>query len=500
MKQWILGGVSAAALFAAPDAGWSLTAQQAWEDWKAATESYGQTLTTSGEAMMDGTLTLSGVTVASKSDDMTVEGTIEEVALAEQSDGSVRITMSETIPIVVSGIDEVGDKVDLTLMLTQDGTQITASDADGGTAFAVASPTMSAEVTELMINDEALPMQLVMTLAGLDGSYSTTGAAPGTIESAFTATSFDIVLDMQDPEGAGTMALKATAQDIATSTSGQNMDLSNSDDMAKMLAEGFATSGEGTYGPVTFTMDLQDEAETVQASGSLTGGQARFSLDAERMVYDVAYEGADLTISGSQIPMPQVTAKIDRSATTFEIPVQQSDAPAPFALRVALENLSLGEEIWSMFDPAAVLPRDPATLILDLGGKARWLVDIFDEEAMMAAAMPGEVEEVALNELRLDLGGAELTGDGAFTFDNSDLTTFDGMPRPEGKANLKLVGGNALLENLTRMGLIPQEQVMMVRMMTGMFARPGAGPDELVSEIAIDGSGTLTINGAPLPF
>lgn len=500
MTRWILGGVSAAALFAAPVAGWSLTAQQAWENWKTAGESYGQTLTSSGEAMMDGKLTVSGVTVASQSGEMTVKATIEQIVLAEQPDGTVVITMSDTIPIVLSGIDEVGDKVDLTLALSHENATITASDADGGTAFAIAAPTISAEIRELLINDEMLPMQMLMTLADVAGGYSVLANPSGSVSSNLTAASADLALDMKDPEGEGTIDLKATVSGISTKTSGQNMDMSKSDDMAAMLAAGFATSGEGTYGPVTFSMDLQDGAETVQANGSLTGGEATFALDAARMFYDVAYEGLDLTLAGSQIPMPQVKAQVGRSATTFEIPVQQGETASPFALKVALEDLSLGEEIWSMFDPAAVLPRDPATLIVDLGGKARWLVNIFDEQAMMAAAIPGEVEEVTLNQLRLSVGGAELSGDGAFTLDNSDLTTFDGMPRPEGKANLKLVGGNALLDNLTKMGLVPQEQVMMVRMMTGMFAKPGAGPDELVSEISIDGSGTLTINGAPLPF
>ncbi len=50
-------------------------------------------------------------------------------------------------------------------------------------------------------------------------------------------------------------------------------------------------------------------------------------------------------------------------------PIASGDAPAPFALRFAVEELALGEAVWSLFDPAAVLPRDPATIVLAFSGR-----------------------------------------------------------------------------------------------------------------------------------
>ena len=55
-----------------------------------------------------------------------------------------------------------------------------------------------------------------------------------------------------------------------------------------------------------------------------------------------------------------------------------------------------------------------------------------------------------INTLELSVAGVDLTGDGAFTFDNSDLESFDGMPRPEGKLSLRLTGAHALLDKLAR--------------------------------------------------
>ena len=77
-----------------------------------------------------------------------------------------------------------------------------------------------------------------------------------------------------------------------------------------------------------------------------------------------------------------------------------------------------------------------------------------------------------------------MTGTGAFTFDNTDMTTFAGMPAPDGKLDLKLMGGNGLLDKLVTMGLLSSDDAMGARMMVSMFANAGAeGTDELTSTI-----------------
>ena len=82
-----------------------------------------------------------------------------------------------------------------------------------------------------------------------------------------------------------------------------------------------------------------------------------------------------------------------------------------------------------------------------------------------------------------------LTGTGAFTFDNTDLVTFDGVPAPTGKMELTLKGGNGLLDKLVAMGLIPSDQAMGARMMMAMFAKPGDGEDTLNSTLEFKDKG-----------
>ena len=103
---------------------------------------------------------------------------------------------------------------------------------------------------------------------------------------------------------------------------------------------------------------------------------------------------------------------------------------------------------------------------------------------------PGQVISATLNELRLNIAGAELTGDGDFTF-NNDFA----IPVPSGVVNMMLVGGNGLLDTLVGMGLIPEDQAMGARMMMGLFARPGDGDDTLVSTIEVKEDGSVLANG-----
>lgn len=58
-------------------------------------------------------------------------------------------------------------------------------------------------------------------------------------------------------------------------------------------------------------------------------------------------------------------------------------------------------------------------------------------------------------------------------------------------------GANALIDKLIAMGLLPEDQAMMGRMMMGMFATP-TGDDELTSKIEVNDEGHLIANGQRL--
>ena len=69
------------------------------------------------------------------------------------------------------------------------------------------------------------------------------------------------------------------------------------------------------------------------------------------------------------------------------------------------------------------------------------------------------------------------------------------MPPAEGTVDLRLEGGEGLLQKLVDIGLIPEDQAVTARMMASMFANAVEGEDTLTSRIEIEKDGTVTVNG-----
>jgi hypothetical protein len=184
---------------------------------------------------------------------------------------------------------------------------------------------------------------------------------------------------------------------------------------------------------------------------------------------------------------------MDALGMTFEMPVTAPDGGA-YELGLTLGNLVLGEGAWAMFDPTGALPRDPADLSLLLTGTAK-----LDLPAITIAESGGAVPPVPepltldIRELAVKAAGAALSGTGAFTFDNSALA-MGGPPMPVGTANLRLEGGNKLIDALIAAGLLAEQDAMGARMMMAMFGKP-EGDDILTSQIEAKEGGSIFVNG-----
>ena len=179
------------------------------------------------------------------------------------------------------------------------------------------------------------------------------------------------------------------------------------------------------------------------------------------------------------------------------MPLDVSPEPQGFEFGFKLADFTISDVIWNLFDPGQQLSRAPATLALDLGGTARLLSDMFDPTALAGSDNPAELTSLDIRTLLVDMIGARLSGTGSFSFDSTDTSTFDGVPRPEGALDLRLDGANALLDTLVTMGLLPQEQAMGARMMMGLFGVPQEG-DAITSKIEVNAEGHVLANGQRL--
>jgi hypothetical protein len=487
-----LAALSAAASLVAGAASADLTAAQVWADWQESAASFGQTLSVGSEEASGNAITLRDVSITMDGPDGGVNGTIAEVVMTEQGDGSVTIEMSPEFPLDLTAISD-GETSNFTVLIDQSGLDLTASGAPGAISYAYTAPTLTVTLAEATTNGEPVDIDMVLAISGLEGAYTVTDGATRTIDSALRANSLTLTAEGTDPEGSGdAFDIVMTMAELDSQSSGTMSPLMGMANLTEMIGAGLATSGTTTHGPATFAVSGTSEGSAFSLDGTYQSGAYDVAIGEAGLDYGYTGRGFTLAASGDQIPFPDLSLAAEEVGSRFAMPVGVSDEPQDMGLVLRLVGLTLSDQIWMMFDPAGVLPRDPAALVVDLSGKANWLVDIFDP-AVAEVPMdspPGEIHALTVNEILLRLAGAELTGSGDFTMNNDAP-----MPMPSGTLNLQLTGGNALIDRLVQMGLLPEDQAMGARMMLGLFARPGGGEDTLVSEITVREDGSVLANG-----
>lgn len=477
-----------------------VTPQQVWDDWQAYFEGLGYQLEAS-ESQSGGNLVISDMTM---SVDVPEEGasasmSISELVLADNGDGTVTVSFPASMPLRMMGRDDEGQEVQTVLDVSNEGLVMTVAGDPDDLTYSYAAARLTMALDEIVADGTPVEFgDASMTIANLAGTTTMTMAALRDTTQDFSAGPVSYDLDIIDPETGGRMVAKGGYESIAFKGDTKiPLEVSGSD-MAGMLRDGFALDGGFTFAAGSSEFSFEEDDQTLEGSTASRGGQLDVRMSGDQLHYGGKAEGMELNMQTSDLPFP-VAFATETFGLDLMFPVLESEEAQDFAARFTLSDFTMSEMIWAMFDPGAQLPRDPATVAFDLAGKARLFFDLLDPEQAEAMddsdAVPAELETLALNSLTVRLAGAELTGEGAFTFDNTNLETFDGMPAPTGALDLRLVGGNALLDKLVAMGLVPQDQASGMRMMMGLFARPGGGEDELVSTIEVNEEGHVLANG-----
>lgn len=267
------------------------------------------------------------------------------------------------------------------------------------------------------------------------------------------------------------------------------------------LREGLALSATMRAGEYGTTQETIVNGETLSLQENKAADyDVTMKVDREGAVWGGSAGAFSGKMEAAQLPFP-IAVTGTSAAGQFGLPLLADEAAQDASMQMSLVGLTLNDEIWALADPSAQLPRDPMALSLDLTGQVRLTADLLDFETLQGLEdASGVIVPVtaSLKTLMLSAVGAELLGEGFFEFDESDTETFPGMPRPEGALDLQLIGGNALLDRLVAMGMLPEDQAMSARMMMGLFAVPGEGEDTLNSKIEINGEGHVLANGQRL--
>ncbi|MBD3679559.1 MAG: DUF2125 domain-containing protein [Rhodobacteraceae bacterium] len=499
----IVGRIGAAALFSSVASfSWAdVTPEEVWQDWKDYSARFGQTVETGSETRTGETLTVGDIRMTMEmSDGSKFSSQLGDLDLRQLGDGSVAIDMgvSQVMSIAIEMSGE--PPIEMDLVFDQEGLEVIASGNPGEISYDLRGKRLTVSSDSVTEGGETFPLSLMLSMSKIAGSYNLSGKGEA-IQSELSAAELAVDLSMSDPDGGeGELLLNATLQDVVSSSIGIVPAQIATGDLAAMLAAGFSSEGTFTHNGSQFSFSFEDGSENAFIEGSSGAGALDFAMTEKMMRYGGSNRDVSFQMSGSDIPVPVVAMSMQESAFATQMPIGASEEPEDFSMLLRLVGLEINEGVWGLFDPGQQLPRDPATLVLDITGKGNLFFDMFDPEqaAMMGDEVPGELHEMTLNDLTLSLAGLRLNGMGGFTFDNEDLVTFDGMPAPSGSANFRLEGLNAFLDTLVGMGLMPEDQAMGTRMMLGMFAAPGETEDTLVSVIEVTEEGAVMANGQRL--
>lgn len=478
-----------------------VTAEDVWQDWRSYLEVFGYEVTGTPQRGAQGIVIPDfGLSQTLPEGEGRVEMRFGRIELQERGDGTVSVIYPESLSMALALSPVEGEAVTAVLQMAHSGLEITASGTPDALRYVYSADDLRFDLGEVTVDGVPVEeLEAGLHLGGLAGA-SVTQPEEGGRRFLQDVTSGPVRYELRFNDAGTGSALDyaGEVQSLGYTARMRLPDGLDADDMAAALAAGMALDGQLSFGAGEGRFSVSEAGETTRGTSRSTRTELDGDFSAEGLAYGLRVEGLETEVESDSLPVPMAYG-IDRVGAHLAMPVTQSDAMQDFGLVLDLNGLTLSDTIWGMIDPNARLPRDPADLTVDLSGRGRLTADIFDPEKMEALTRsgerPGEIESVVLNRLLLSLAGAKLTGVGAVELDSPEGNA---MPPAEGTVDLRLEGGNGLLDRLIEMGLVPQEQATTVRMMAAMFAQVGEGEDTLTSRIELQKDGSLLVNGQRL--
>lgn len=512
-----------------------VTPAQVWENLQKYSADYGYQVSGDVEDA-GGTLTVTDAVFTMAGEAGTTSATIPQMTFQETGDARVRVVIEGdmavdsrfTVPAPQpdAPADAPADAPDAgtdapapaeTVEMTMTGTiklpdnEMVVSGTPEDMLYEYTYPTMAFDFTLPTEPGKDATIPVTGTVTDLTGSQRNV-AADGGIDSTFDmkAAQAEMQIDALVPgegaggAGSGSMDFHVAVTNLTgtgtAKTPGQSFDLGSQ--LAQALAAGLTFDTTLTYETLQGSFEVagkDDSGQDQNAKGSFGSGASDIAvrMSDQGLGYKAASADAKAEMTVNTLPFP-ISYAVRQISAEMLLPVSKGDAAQPFKFAYVLDGLTFSDAIWNLFDPTSQLPRDPASLTVDLSGEAVLSQDLFDPAlaqppadagADAAPEAPFAPKSLTVNKVALDAVGAKADIAGTLEFG-------DNPNEPVGKLNGSFEGVNGLMDKLVTMGLVPQEQMMGLRMMLAMFAKPVDGqPDQLTSEIEFREGGSIFANG-----
>ncbi len=489
MRPHLISVLAVAACLGAP-AFAQTTPAELFAEWQQSFSEADQALEYTSREEISGGLRLTDVTTALPVQGGKLRMTVPELTLIEAGD-EVRVDMPGAILLVLST-----DEATIAGRMTHDGLDLTVGGSPDARSYSY-NATRADYVLDTATEADGtqLPLEITLALEEIATDYVTDGMR---LTSDYTLGAMQI--DVSGAEDSGqadaSFSLSYRMSGIAGTSDAPAGAMFQTADPSAIFASGDSLTGTLTHRGTGYTLETRGPDANMILDGSSGGGALGVAFGAQGLAYDIAAQDVKWRFAGDQLPFP-VELGLDSVGLDLTTAVLADPAPQPFGLRLALGGLTASNGLWNLFDPSEVLPRAPGEVLIDLAGTQRILRDLTDTDPDNLT-IPAELMSLNLRDLLVSIVGAQLTGEGAFDLDPDGRGMMPGLPAAVGQIELRLDGANALIDRLVQIGILQPQDVMGVRMMMGMAARPGDTPDSLVSTIQLTPDGGLVANGMQL--
>lgn len=383
----------------------ALTPEEVWNAWVTEYGRTGYAVTEGSRDLAGEVLTLRDVTFVQQGEGERLAITVPQIALTGTGDGNVRSAFSEEIAVEMQTRDADGQPVTVTGTVRAPDMEVLSSGDAAARTDRVTAPSMVMTLDAVDLPGDAEDLTDVASLTLTDLTAEAVSRDGGqTMTSTTRAAKLDYTVDYADAEG----SLKATGSVADVEGSGEvtlptGAVVDFAEQMNAALNAGAALSGTVKLGAGSHDLAFTGTSEGTEESGTMAvavgGGELSFRVAGDGLAYQGAVSSLEADLTATGMPAP-VSYALEEATFDIQGPVMASEAPAPFKFAYSLAGLTLAEEVWTQFDPSRQLPRDPASLDIDLTGQVRLTGDLFDPTWMEAAApadggQPGAGEAAA---------------------------------------------------------------------------------------------------------
>ncbi len=466
-----------------------VTPEQVWQSWQDGIASMGNKVTAESATRNGDVLEVINITIG---DDAKGTMMLDRLDFQDLGDGTVAVLLNDSFPVTFNKPADPADPAskpsEVVFNFAAPKAEITAS----GTPEAISYKADADKLTLTVDTIDGAPAAdknaaFELVLEGLASTYSLTGGDVAVLSEDLAAKSISLTAKGKNDTDGSTGDVKASVADLTSKFEIKAPKDFDKVDLTTAMAKGFSVTGSFGFGTSSFDINSTDATGVpTEVIGGLASGSQNLTLDGSKFDYSNDSKGAAFKVVSPTVPLPDASFTYGEAGVHLVMPVAKSDTPADFAFSLNLVDLAPSEAIWGMADSTKMLKHDPASLIIDTKGKATMTRDIFADAAAIEGGnkdAPGLLNALDLTKFNLKALGAEIVSSGSFTFDNTDMTTYSGVPAPTGKIDIKATGVNAVIDTLVKMGLVPQDQAMQGRMMLSMFANTSTTADEMTSTL-----------------